>query len=310
MVTPGMELATRHPEWLSRTRDGRLTSISAAGEVAWLNPFRPEVQKLIQELVVEIVATSGADGIQFDDHMSLPSEFGYDPFTVALYKRETGRTAPADAQEPAWLQWRANKLTAFMAQLHKVVNEQHPGALVSLSPNYHDFAYKRQLQQWREWVRPKPPAPAAWGWRSSISKPSGSAVMSPPSYARRRWGVCFRSRLHAPCRPQFPPAVCSNVPAPPAAREQRAVRSLTTGYQQADTALSAAKQPSPGGSVTLTQGRTRKVTLRAPVGWAHVGFCSLGPNPPTLSPLKGLQDGVIAAPRPPWPPPTATAWPC
>ena len=200
MVTPGMELATRNPEWLSRTRDGRLTSISAAGEVSWLNPFRPEVQKLIQELVVEIVATSGADGIQFDDHMSLPSEFGYDPFTVALYKRETGRMAPADPQEPAWLQWRANKLTAFMAQLHKVVNEQHPGALVSLSPNYHDFAYKRQLQQWREWVRPKPPAPAAWGWRFSISKPSGSAVMSPPSYARGRWGVCFRSRLHAPCR--------------------------------------------------------------------------------------------------------------
>jgi uncharacterized lipoprotein YddW (UPF0748 family) len=153
MLTPGMELATRHPEWLSRTRDGRLTSISAAGEVSWLNPFRPEVQQLIRELVVEIVATSGADGIQFDDHMSLPSEFGYDPFTVALYKRETGRTAPADPQEPAWLQWRANKLTAFMAQLHKVVNEQHPGALVSLSPNYHDFAYKRQLQQWREWVR-------------------------------------------------------------------------------------------------------------------------------------------------------------
>jgi uncharacterized lipoprotein YddW (UPF0748 family) len=153
MVTPGMELATRHPDWLTRTRDGRLTSISAAGEVAWLNPFRPEVQQLILELVLEIVATSGADGIQFDDHMSLPSQFGYDPFTVALYKRETGRTAPADPQEPAWLQWRANKLTAFMAQLHKAVQAQHPGALVSLSPNYHDFAYKRQLQQWREWVR-------------------------------------------------------------------------------------------------------------------------------------------------------------
>ena len=153
MVTPGMELATRHPDWLTRTRDGRLTSISAAGEVAWVNPFRPEVQQLIQELVVEIVATSGADGIQFDDHMSLPSQFGYDPFTLALYKRETGRTAPADPQEPAWLQWRANKLTAFMAQLHKAVQAQHPGALVSLSPNYHDFAYKRQLQQWREWVR-------------------------------------------------------------------------------------------------------------------------------------------------------------
>ncbi|MFM7393524.1 MAG: family 10 glycosylhydrolase [Cyanobium sp.] len=30
---------------------------------------------------------------------------------------------------------------------------QHAGALISLSPNYPDFAYKLQLQNWREWVR-------------------------------------------------------------------------------------------------------------------------------------------------------------
>ena len=53
---------------------------SAAGEVAWLNPFRPEVQQLITDLVLEVVGRYGADGIQFDDHMSLPREFG--PYTL------------------------------------------------------------------------------------------------------------------------------------------------------------------------------------------------------------------------------------
>jgi uncharacterized lipoprotein YddW (UPF0748 family) len=153
MAPPGMELASRHPDWLSRARDGSLTSISAAGEVAWLNPFRPEVQQLITELVEEIVERSGADGIQFDDHMSLPSQFGYDPFTTALYQRETRRPVPADPRDPAWLKWRADRITGFMARLHAAVNAKHPGALVSLSPNYHDFAYKLQLQHWREWVR-------------------------------------------------------------------------------------------------------------------------------------------------------------
>jgi uncharacterized lipoprotein YddW (UPF0748 family) len=153
MAPPGMEIATRHPEWLTRQRDGSLTSVSAAGEVVWLNPFRPEVQQLISELVVEIVEKSGADGIQFDDHMSLPSQFGYDPYTLALYKRETGRSAPVNPQDPAWLQWRADKITAFMARLHAAVNAKHPGAVFSLSPNYHDFAFKLQLQNWREWVR-------------------------------------------------------------------------------------------------------------------------------------------------------------
>jgi uncharacterized lipoprotein YddW (UPF0748 family) len=153
MAPPSSELATRHPDWLTRTRDGGLTSTSAAGEVVWLNPFRPEVQKLISELVLEIVAKSGADGIQFDDHMSLPSQFGYDPYTLALYRRETGREAPADPQNPAWLKWRADKITAFMARLHAAVNASHPAAVFSVSPNYHDFAYRLQLQNWREWVR-------------------------------------------------------------------------------------------------------------------------------------------------------------
>jgi len=153
MAPPSSELASRHPDWLSRRRDGGLTSISAAGEVVWLNPFRPEVQQLITELVLEIVERSGADGIQFDDHMSLPSEFGYDPFTLALYRRASGRDAPADPQDPAWVQWRADQITAFMVRLHKELKTRHPGALVSVSPNYHDFAYKLQLQHWRDWVR-------------------------------------------------------------------------------------------------------------------------------------------------------------
>lgn len=153
MAPPSSELATRHPDWLTRRRDGGLTSVSAAGEVVWLNPFRPEVQQLITELVLEIVERSGADGIQFDDHMSLPSTFGYDPWTLAEYRRDTRRAAPADPQDPAWLQWRAARITAFMGQLHAALKARHPGAIVSVSPNYHDFAYKLQLQDWRTWVQ-------------------------------------------------------------------------------------------------------------------------------------------------------------
>jgi len=55
MAPPDSELARRHRSWLTQKRDGGLTSISAAGEVVWLNPFRPEVQQLIPELVVEVV---------------------------------------------------------------------------------------------------------------------------------------------------------------------------------------------------------------------------------------------------------------
>ncbi len=153
MAAPGSELARRHSAWLTSKQDGSLTSISAAGEVKWLNPFRPEVQQLITDLVLEVVGKYGADGIQFDDHTTLPREFGYDSLTVALYRKETGRTPPTNPADPAWVKWRADKITAFMDRLSKAVRARRPGAIVSIAPNYYDFAYKLQLQDWRAWVR-------------------------------------------------------------------------------------------------------------------------------------------------------------
>lgn len=153
MVPPDSDLARRHPDWLTRKRDGGLTSISAAGEVAWLNPFRPEVQQLITDLVVEVLRTYPVDGIQFDDHMSLPRAFGYDPYTTALYRKEMGKAPPANEADPAWIKWRADKITAFMARLKQAMDQARPGSLLSVSPNYYDHAYKLQLQDWLRWVR-------------------------------------------------------------------------------------------------------------------------------------------------------------
>lgn len=153
MAPPDSQLARRHRAWLTQKQDGGLTSVSAAGEVVWLNPFRPEVQQLITDLVLEVVGRYGADGIQFDDHMTLPRDFGYDAFTVALYRKETGKAPPANPADAAWVKWRADKITAFMGRLSKAVRARRPGAIISVSPNYYDFAYKLQLQDWRAWVR-------------------------------------------------------------------------------------------------------------------------------------------------------------
>ena len=153
MAPPTSELALQHPNWLTQKRDGGQTSISAAGEVVWLNPFHPEVQKFMTDLVLEVVTQYDVDGIQFDDHTSLPSEFGYDAYTIALYTRETKKAPPANAQDSAWIKWRADKITAFMQRLHQAVSARKPKAIFSVSPNYYDFAYKLQLQDWLTWVR-------------------------------------------------------------------------------------------------------------------------------------------------------------
>ncbi len=153
MAPPTSELATTHPDWLTQERDGDNTSVTAAGEVSWLNPFHPEVQKFLTELVLEAVSNYDLDGIQFDDHTSLPKTFGYDRYTLNLYRQETKRDAPADPNDPDWVRWRANKITAFMANLNKAVKQRKPNLVFSVSPNYYEFAYKQQLQDWLGWVR-------------------------------------------------------------------------------------------------------------------------------------------------------------
>jgi uncharacterized lipoprotein YddW (UPF0748 family) len=153
MAPPTSELALNHPEWLTRKRDGSETFIGAAGEVVWLNPFHPQVQELIRNLVLEVVTQYDVDGIQFDDHMSLPHEFGYDKYTVNLYTQETKNPPPSNPQDPKWVKWRADKITAFMVQLNQAVKARKPNAIFSVSPNYYDFAYKFHLQDWLTWIR-------------------------------------------------------------------------------------------------------------------------------------------------------------
>jgi uncharacterized lipoprotein YddW (UPF0748 family) len=155
MAPPTSELAMNHPEWLTKKRNGGQTSISAAGEVVWLNPFHPQVQRLITDLVLEIVTNYDVDGIQFDDHMSLPHEFGYDKYTVSLYTKETKNAPPRNHQDPAWVRWRSNKITAFMVKLNQAVKARKPKIIFSVAPNYYDFAYKSQLQDWLAWIRLK-----------------------------------------------------------------------------------------------------------------------------------------------------------
>jgi uncharacterized lipoprotein YddW (UPF0748 family) len=152
MTTPSSELATKNPRWLTNRRDGSKIGDSAAGQVVWLNPFHPQVQKFITDLVLEVVTKYPVDGIQFDDHTVLPRDFGYDPFTVALYKQETKKNPPTNPKDKAWMKWRADKITDFMVRLNKAVKARKPNAIFSVAPNPYSTAYNLFLQDWHRWV--------------------------------------------------------------------------------------------------------------------------------------------------------------
>jgi uncharacterized lipoprotein YddW (UPF0748 family) len=150
----GSNLAKLHPDWLTKKQDGGTIWKEGKDPRVWLNPFKPEVKKFITDLVVEVVKKYDVDGIQFDDHFGLPSEFGYDNFTVDLYKKEhQGKLPPKDFKNEEWINWRADKITDLMKDLFVAIKAAKSKAIVSISPNPQTFAKSFFLQDWATWER-------------------------------------------------------------------------------------------------------------------------------------------------------------
>ena len=155
MAPADSELAQRHPQWLTRRKDG--STIWWEGNVhqrVWLNPLRPEVQQFITDLIIEIVSNYDIDGIQLDDHFGYPAEFGYDEYTVKLYQQEhEGKLPPQDPQNQEWVRWRANKITAYVEKLFNEIKSHNPQAIMSVSPNPQHFSLNSFLLDWYQWER-------------------------------------------------------------------------------------------------------------------------------------------------------------
>ncbi len=147
-------LARNRPQWLTSRSNGTQILKEGPHNRVWLNPFRPEVQQFIQDLIIEIVRNYDIDGIQFDDHFGLPSTLGYDAYTVALYKKEhRGRAPSKNPQDPEWVRWRANKITDFTKRVFKAIKATKKDCLVSVAPNPQRFSYDFFLADWQKWER-------------------------------------------------------------------------------------------------------------------------------------------------------------
>ncbi|WP_416233544.1 glycoside hydrolase family 10 protein [Cronbergia sp. UHCC 0137] len=147
-------LAKNRPYWLTNRSDGTRIVKEGTHNRVWLSPFRPDVQRFIQDLIVEIVKNYDIDGIQFDDHFGLPSELGYDPYTVSLYKKEHRGKAPSkNPKDPEWVRWRANKITGFMKRVFTAIKATKKNCIVSVAPNPQRFSYEYFLADWQRWER-------------------------------------------------------------------------------------------------------------------------------------------------------------
>jgi uncharacterized lipoprotein YddW (UPF0748 family) len=154
MAPADSKLVQKHPDWITQRQDGSTIKKEGVEERVWLNPFHPEVQQFILNLITEIVKKYPIDGIQFDDHFGLPAEFGYDDYTVKLYQQEhNGQSPSQDFYETYWVRWRADKINQFMKRTFETIKSIQPNCIISLSPNPLHFALPAYLQDWFTWER-------------------------------------------------------------------------------------------------------------------------------------------------------------
>ncbi|AKG24352.1 hypothetical protein IJ00_00155 [Calothrix sp. 336/3] len=154
MAPADSQLAKRRPEWVTSRQDGSKIWKEGIHERVWLSPFRPDVQQFTLDLILEIVKNYDVDGIQFDDHFGLPSELGYDAYTVNLYKKEhKGKLPPANPKDAEWVKWRADKITSYLKRVFTAIKAVRKNCIVSVAPNPQRFSYEFFLADWQKWER-------------------------------------------------------------------------------------------------------------------------------------------------------------
>jgi uncharacterized lipoprotein YddW (UPF0748 family) len=149
----------QHPEWVLQRRDGSSEMAMHGKPMVWLNPAHPGVRERFLGLIIEIVQRCSVDGIQLDDHFAWPVELGYDPFSRALYRKDTGSEPPDNHTDRAWMRWRRQQLTGLLRELRGRLKTLDAPAgsvprrtIISLSPGPFRFAYNHWLQDWELWA--------------------------------------------------------------------------------------------------------------------------------------------------------------
>lgn len=148
----GGPILERKPEWAAKDVNGNLVTKNG---FEWMNGFHPEVQNFLISLIMEVVRNYDVDGIQGDDRLpAMPSEAGYDEYTVKLYKSEhDGKNPPLYHKDFDWIRWRSNLLTEFMGRIYDSVKTFNKDLIVSMAPSIYPWSEEEYLQDWPTWMQ-------------------------------------------------------------------------------------------------------------------------------------------------------------
>jgi len=127
--------------------DSRNVVMDPEKHYAFLNPANPQVRAHLVALCREVVANYPIAGLHLD-YVRWPGDYGdygYDPTTLARFKRETGKTP---ANDSAWDQWRALQIETLVEAICASARQAKPGIMLSGSVISDPEAARIKHLQW------------------------------------------------------------------------------------------------------------------------------------------------------------------
>ena len=141
----------KYPEWLGRDREGKILK---KNNFMWWNALHPGPQKFLLELIEEVVTNYDIDGIQGDDRLpAMPSEGGYDDYTLSLFQSEYNSDPPIDHKEGSWIRWRSDRLSEYGKEVYHKVKAISSETMVSWAPSIYPWSEQEYLQSWPDWIK-------------------------------------------------------------------------------------------------------------------------------------------------------------
>lgn len=152
------QIVAKHPSWVmydSRAND-------YAGEGIYLDPGVPEVREHLATVFADIAKRYKVDGIQYDYVRYPGTRWGYSQASMKRYYADTGAKELPWPNDPKFLQWRRDQVTALVKLAHDRIKAVNPKCQISASTICSGRAakvweetgpYSSVLQDWYLWMR-------------------------------------------------------------------------------------------------------------------------------------------------------------
>lgn len=147
----------KHPEWRSLSYDGQTEN----EEGVYADPGVPEYREHFANVCADVAERYNVDAIHYDYVRYPGQDWGYNEIALDRFRAETGAAGKPERDDPKWLQWKRDQMTALVTLARDRIKAANPNVKIQASTivwgncpeRFEDStAYTQVCQDWKLWM--------------------------------------------------------------------------------------------------------------------------------------------------------------